>query len=71
MPNLWWVNKKECLEKKVKQLLKNDLVDFVASDLHFDRENYLEKARTYIQKKYGKERAQKIFIDNAKKIIEG
>ncbi len=57
--------------KKVKQLLKNDLVDFVASDVHFSRENLLEKAQTLVMKKYGKERAQRIFIDNAKKIIEG
>ena len=62
---------KRAFGKKVKRLLKEDLVDFIASDYHFDRENYLEKAQTYVKKKYGEERAQKIFIENAKKIIEG
>ena len=57
--------------KKVKQLLKHDLVDFVSSDVHFSRENLLLKAQTLVKKKYGEERAQRIFIDNAKKIIEG
>ena len=62
---------KRIFGKKVKKLLKNDLVDFVASDFHFNRENFLLKAQTYITKKFGKERANKIFIENAKKIIEG
>ena len=62
---------KKFFGKKVKKLLKNDLVDFIASDYHFNRENYLEKAQAYVKKKFGEERAQKIFIENAKKIIEG
>lgn len=62
---------KKVFGKKVKQLLKYDLVDFVASDVHCNRENFLLKAQTLVKKKYGEERAQRIFIDNAKKIIEG
>ncbi len=62
---------KRLFGKKVKKLLKNDLVDFIASDYHFNRENYLEKAQAYVKKKFGEERAQKIFIENAKEIIEG
>lgn len=62
---------KRMFGKKVKRLLKDDLVDFIASDVHFSRDNFLEKAHSYVIKKFGKERAQKIFIDNARKIIEG
>ncbi len=62
---------KRAFGKKVKKLLSDDLVDFIASDYHFNRKNLLGKAHTYIAKKYGKERAQRLFIDNAKKIIEG
>ena len=62
---------KRIFGKKVKRLLKDDLVDFIASDVHFSRENYLGKAHSYIAKKFGKERAKQIFIENAKKIIEG
>ena len=62
---------KKFYRKLIKQLFKNDLVDFVASDVHFDRENLFLKAKKFVEKKYGKERAQKIFIENAKKLIEG
>ena len=62
---------KRYYKKLIKQLFKNDLVDFVASDVHFDRENFMLKARTYVEKKYGKERASKLFTENAKKLIEG
>ena len=50
---------------------QNDLVDFVASDVHHDRENFMLKAKTFVEKKYGKDRANKLFIENAKKLIEG
>ena len=60
---------KRVFGKKVKELLKNGLVDFIASDVHFNRKNLLAKAQKWVSKKYGKECAQKIFIDNAKEII--
>lgn len=58
--------------KIVKYLLKQGLVDFVASDAHntTDRKNTLDKAHNYIQKKYGKELALDLFVNNPKKIIE-
>lgn len=58
--------------KIVKYLLKQGLVDFVASDAHntTDRKNTLDKAYNYIQKKYGKELALDLFVNNPKKIIE-
>ncbi len=62
---------KRIFGKKVKYLLKNDLVDFIASDVHFNRENFLAKAQNFVKKKFGVERAQRIFVENAKKIIEG
>ncbi len=57
--------------KKVKQLFKNDLVDFVASDVHDYRDNHLFKAYKFVEKKFGTDVAKKTFIDNAKKILEG
>ena len=57
--------------KLIKQLFKNDLVDFVASDVHYNRENLMLKAKSFVERWYGKERANKLFIENAKKLIEG
>lgn len=58
-------------DKLVKGLFKNDLVDFVASDIHHSRINHMNKAYSYVCKKYGVAVADKVFINNAKKIIEG
>lgn len=57
--------------KFVKQLLKNDLVDFVASDVHYMRENCMKKAYELIKKKYGEQMAERIFVLNAKQLIQG
>lgn len=57
--------------KLVKGLFKNDLIDFVASDIHDSRVNHMGKAYAYVRKKYGVDIADKVFINNAKKIIEG
>ena len=54
-----------------KKLLSKGLVDFVASDIHFGRKNCLGKAHSIVSLKYGKEYANQVFLDNAKKIIEG
>lgn len=62
---------KRAFGKKVKRMLKEGLVDFIASDYHFNRENLLAKAQAFVKKKYGEEIAQKVFIENAKKVIEG
>ncbi len=55
----------------IKKLFKNDLVDFVASDIHHNRENLLLEAKQFVQKKFGIDTANKVFIENAKKIIKG
>ncbi len=62
-------NKKQ--KKLIKALFKEKLVDFVASDVHEFREPLMKKAYVYVQKKFGKEIADKVFIENAKEIIEG
>ena len=53
------------------KLLKNGLVDLVASDIHWGRKNNLEGARKYVSSKFGEDVAEKLFNENAKKIIEG
>ncbi len=58
-------------KKFVKQLFKNDLVDFVASDLHCFRENLMQKSYQYVQKKFGKSVADKVFTENAKMMLNG
>ena len=55
--------------KRVKKLLKLGYVDFVASDIHYTRTNQMLKAKIKIEKKYGTEVANKLFIENAKKVL--
>jgi protein-tyrosine phosphatase len=53
-----------------KRLLKNGLVDFVASDAHkIDTLMTMRQSYHYVQKKLGKEKANEIFIDNPTKIL--
>lgn len=59
------------IKKFVKNLLKSGLVDFVSSDCHANRQVCMQDAYQYVQKKYGEEYAQKIFVLNAKEIIGG
>ena len=59
------------LRKKISQLFKDDLVDFVASDIHYGRKNYTKKAYAFVSRKYGKQTAENLFKHNAEKIIEG
>jgi len=58
-------------KKFIKQLFANDLVDFVASDIHEQRHNYMQKAREEVAKKYGEDVAERVFKLNAQKIIKG
>ena len=59
------------IHRKAKILLRCGLVDFVASDVHENRKNNLQKASKYVEKKFGKYIKDKLFLKNAKKIIEG
>lgn len=54
-----------------KKLLSSGLVDFVASDVHYGRKNYLKKAYGVVSTQYGDAYADEIFNENAKKIIKG
>ncbi len=58
-------------KKLTKKLFKLGLVDFVASDIHWFRENLMGKAYDFVTKKYGKELAEKVFIENAQKMLKG
>ena len=62
---------KRYLIRKVKALFEEDLVDFVASDIHQMRNPHMEKAYSFVSKKYGEKTAEKVFRLNAEKIIKG
>ena len=57
--------KKFCLD-----LMKQDYLDFVASDAHNmdERKMHLGKSASYIEKKMGKEYAKRIFLENPRGI---
>ena len=55
----------------IKKLFKNNLVDFVASDIHYNRINHFLTAKQFVQKKFGEKVANKVFVENAKMIIKG
>ena len=57
--------------RKVFELIREGLVDFVASDVHYKRVNHMRAAYEKILKKFGRETADKLFTENAEKIIEG
>ena len=58
-------------KKFIKQLFKNNLVDFVASDMHSERKYLMAKAFNKVQRWCGKKVANAVFNENAKKIITG
>lgn len=57
-------------KRKAFALIRAGLVDFVASDVHYNRKNYMLKAYKKVEKKFGKETADKLFTENAKAIIQ-
>lgn len=58
-------------KRRAFAFIKAGLVDFVASDVHYNRKNYMLKAYKKVGKKFGKETADKLFTENAKAIIQG
>lgn len=56
--------------RKVKKLFVNNLVDFVASDVHAFRRNTYKKCANYVSKKFGQEVFEKVFNENAIKLIQ-
>ena len=62
-----WKVKRTCAK-----ILKNDLADIVASDCHdvYDRRNRMQKCMDHISAKYGKGRAQRLFVACPQRILE-
>lgn len=60
-------------KKYCRKLFKEELVDVVASDSHGIRERacHMEKCRAYIEKKFGKEQTENLFLKNPLKILKG
>lgn len=54
-----------------KQLLKRELVHFVATDAHDDRKRapYLGECAAYLEKKYGKDYAKLLLHDNPARVL--
>ena len=53
----------------VLRLIKDGLVDFVSSDIHYGRENLLLEAYNIVKKKFGEKVANNLFTENAQKYI--
>ena len=51
------------------EFIKEGLVDFIASDVHYKRRNDMLKAYRIVSRKFGRETAEKLFTENAKIII--
>jgi len=56
-------------KKFIAKLIKKNLIDFVSSDIHETRVNYMGEAYAYASKKFGKKITNDIFEANALKII--
>ncbi|MGN1158261.1 MAG: CpsB/CapC family capsule biosynthesis tyrosine phosphatase [Agathobacter sp.] len=54
-----------------RKLLKEDLIDFIASDCHGlkRRPSHLAECADYVERKYGHQLAKKIFLDNPREIL--
>lgn len=61
------------IKKFTKKLLKNQLVDIVATDAHSagTRAPRINECATYLHKKYGQEYTEELLIYNPQRIIEG
>ncbi len=60
---------KKTIKKLIKQMFQEGLIDFVASDVHANRENLLTKAQKFVKSKFGDDAEKAVFMINAKKII--
>lgn len=56
-------------KRKALALIRAGLVDFVASDVHYNRKNYMLKAYKKVEKKFGKATADKLFTENARAML--
>ena len=62
---------KKFYRKIIKKLFKNNLIDFVASDVHVFRKYKMQKAKEWIEKRYGESVANAVLKENALKILKG
>lgn len=60
-------NKNKSLLKNALNAISENCVDFIASDIHFKRKNFMKKAYKKISKIFGSEEADKLFSLNAEK----
>lgn len=56
--------------RRAHKYLEKDFIDVISSDIHFTREYNMKKAYEAIKKRYGTEKAEKLFKLNADKIFE-
>ena len=63
------ITKHPFLRKFIMKLIKNNLVHFVSSDVHFGRENKMLEAYQVVAKKFNKDIANKLFIENPRKVL--
>lgn len=54
---------------KAFNYIKQGLVDFISSDIHYTRRNYIKKAYNIIRRRFGKETASKLFETNARELF--
>ena len=63
--------KKGRIRRKVKRLFERALVDFVASDVHVGRRNYMADSMKIVRKKFGNDAVRAVYYENARKILKG
>lgn len=52
------------------KLIKEGVIDFISSDMHYNRNNFMKKSYDIIYKKFGADVADKLYSENAKFLIE-
>lgn len=57
------------MKKLIIKLIKNNLVHFIASDVHSGRDNKMLEAYQLILKKFGREKANLLFEENPRKVL--
>lgn len=65
-------DKHKVYKKRAKYFMDNDLISFVATDMHNlgERKPHLKEAYDFVVSKYGRETAEDLFKINAKRIFE-
>lgn len=61
--------KNSYFKKFISKLIKNNLVHFISSDVHQGRENKMQEAYQVVARKFNKDIANKLFIDNPRKVL--